>query len=139
MITIGSERVILNIRNILHFTVIQVEVRFESVDDITHDTKYYVRVKHTFKSKVVLKKKTHIVVLYNKCKCPELLPRKDYLVMGFLSQSESEDEPQLVLDRQSFVQLWKPLMMKKLKPLKNITCPNKPTRASIPSSPEPGM
>lgn len=121
------------------FAVLWVEVRFEAVDELTHDKTYYVRVRHTFKSKVALKEKTQILVLHNKCGCPELRPRNDYLVMGCMPETQHEDRPMLELNRQSYFQLWRPSMMSRLKALKaDFPCPDKPTKASVRSSPTPG-
>lgn len=111
------------------FAVIHVKILSEAVNEFNHDSNYRVRLIHTFKLTSRVTTVRSMWILGNQCRCPLLLPGKQYLLMGRLGVRAGSSEPIAEINRQSYVEVWKSSMIRRLPALKE-RCPLRTTQSS---------
>lgn len=112
-----------------YVAVIHVKILSEAINEFNHDANYRVRLIHTFKMKSGVTAVTIIWILGNQCRCPLLLPGKQYLLMGRLGMRAGSSEPIAEINRESYVEVWRESMIRRLPDLKK-RCPLKTTQSS---------
>lgn len=95
-------------------SVVHVRILTEAIDEYSHDTKYRVQLIHIFKLTRGVTTIGTVWILNNSCRCPLLLPGKQYLLMGSLSFSAAKTEPKAEINRQSSVEEWRGSMIRRL-------------------------
>lgn len=105
------------------FAVIHVKILSEAINEFNHDTNYRVNLIHTFKMASTITTVRTVWILGNLCRCPLLLPGKQYLLMGRLGMRAGSTEPIAEINRQSYVEEWRESMIRRLPDLKN-RCPS---------------
>lgn len=109
--------------------VIHVKILSEVINEFNHDANYRVRLIHTFKMTSGETTVRSIWILGNQCRCPLLLPGKQYLLMGRLGIRAGSSEPIAEINRQSYVEVWRGSMIRRLPALEK-RCPLKTTQSS---------
>ena len=109
--------------------VIHVEILSEAMNEFNHDANYRVRLIHTFKLTSGVTTVRSVWILGNQCHCPLLLPGKQYLLMGRLGTRAGSSEPIAEINRQSYVEVWKASIIRRLPALMK-RCPLKTTQSS---------
>ena len=112
-----------------HVAVIHVKILSEAINEFNHDSNYRIRLIHTFKLTSGVTTVRSVWILGNQCHCPLFLPGKQYLLMGQLGMRAGSSEPIAEINRQSYVELWKASMIRRLPALKK-RCPLKTTQSS---------
>ena len=106
-----------------------VKILSEAINEFNHDANYRIRLIHTFKITSGVTTVRSVWILGNQCHCPLLLPGKQYLLMGHLGMRAGSSEPIAEINRQSYVEVWKASMIRRLPTLKK-RCPSKTTASS---------
>lgn len=101
----------------------------EAINEFSHDTSYRVQSIHTFKLTRGLTNIRTVWILNNICRCPLLIPGKQYLVMGSLKMRAGSTEPIAEISRKSYVVEWRGSMKRRLPDLKK-RCPPDTTEMS---------
>ena len=102
--------------------MIHVKILSEAINELNHDTRYRVRVIHTFKLTSEIATVRSVWILENLCRCPLLVPGKQYLLMGRLGMLVGSTEPIAEITRQSYSEEWKGSMLRRLPDIKK-RCP----------------
>ena len=102
------------VQNLFFLSVVHVRILTEAIDEYSHDTKYRVQLIHIFKLTRGVTTIGTVWILNNSCRCPLLLPGKQYLLMGSLSFSAAKTEPKAEINRQSYVEEWRGSMIRRL-------------------------
>ncbi len=101
----------------------------EAINEFNHDTNYRVRLIHTFKMTSSMTTVRSVWILGNLCRCPLLLPGKQYLLMGQLGMHAGSTDPIAEISQKSYVEEWKESMIRRLPDLKQ-RCPLSTTQMS---------
>ena len=109
--------------------MIHVEILSEAMNEVSHDANYRVHLIYTFKLTSRVTTVRSVWILGNQCHCPLLLPGEQYLLMGRLGMRAGSSEPIAEINRQSYVEVWKASMIRRLPALKK-RCPLKTTQSS---------
>jgi len=112
-----------------YVAVIHVEILSEAMNEVSPDANYRVRLIHTFKLTSRVTTVRSVWILGNQCRCPLLLPGEQYLLMGRLGMRAGSSELRAEINRQSYVEVWKTSMIRRLPALKK-RCPLQTTQSS---------
>lgn len=102
------------------------KVLSEAINELSLDTRYRVRVIHSFKMNSELTALRSVWILSNLCHCPLLLPGKEYLLMGQMTMAVDSTTSIAQISRESYVEEWRESMVRRMPELKK-RCPLKTT------------